>query len=171
MSVAQSSQTESVRQAVNPRPSPTTQHGCEKVDVHRQTAAPVARMAYVVNSIKAGFRKLGAGVLPDGVHGAAKRRTNAYAGATPATAERRIGGNVLGVKRKAKCLENQSSFEVHLSSLPRSDPVDRTVNWLYHQHQPCSRRRREEGGGCRMKQTQSDVRQVINLDKYCNHLV
>ena len=161
MSIVQSSRTESICQATNdPRLPQTTQHayGGEK-DTHRQTAAPVARVAYVVNSIKAGFRKLGAGVLADSVHGATKRRTNAYAGATPATGQRKVGGNVLGVKRKAKGLENLSLFELHLSSLPRVDPVDRTMNWLFHQHQPSSRRRNEEGGGGR---DQNDVRQVID---------
>lgn len=164
MSIVQSIASDSVSQAVNtPRLPQTSQHayGRDK-DPHRQTAAPVARVAYVVNSIKAGFRKLGAGVLADGVNGTTNRRTNAYAGATPATAQRKVGGIVLGVKRKAKGLENLSLFEVYLSNLPRVDPVDRTVNWLFHQHQPCSRRRHREGDGSRVKHGRSDVRQVID---------
>lgn len=142
MSLEEASTTESLRHhhVAGALPSPAALHGRKEL----QPIAPVNRMAYVVYSIKAGFRKLGAGRLTDGGHGAARRRTNVYAGATPANGARRVGGNVLGVKRKAKCLENQSNFEMYLSTLPKVDPVDRTVNWLFHQHQPEAERQRRD---------------------------
>ena len=109
----------------------------------QQATAPAAttRMAYVVNSIKEGFRKLGAGVLASDHHARASRRRpagllngeNLAAGAN-GNGARRAGGNVWGVKRKVKGLEKQSSFDVYLSSLPKADPVDRTVHWLFHHH-------------------------------------
>ena len=110
---------------------------------------PIARMAYVVNSIKAGFRKLGAGVLvqtaDQGQGNGARGRQRTHAYIEPSA--RREGGKVLGVKRKARSFERENSFEFYLSTLPKVDPVDRTVNWLFSSdHHPRSREREEEPG-------------------------
>lgn len=93
---------------------------------------PVAKMAYVVNSIKAGFRWLGAGrQLTTDENTAPKRRRHRVD--VGGIGGRRSGGNVWGVKRKARNgdVDEEMSFDVFLSSLPKVDPVDRTVNWLF----------------------------------------
>ena len=166
MSLEESSLEESTDRIPAGRRPPAAQHYRARRDagpLHIQSVAPVARMAFVVNSIKAGFRKLGAGVLASEGHisgsgGRGRRRPNAQTAAGYATggdggasaARRRAGGNVLGVKRKAREFDDQSrSFEVFLSSLPKADPVDRTVNWLFHQHHPPEeevKERRKRGG-------------------------
>ena len=102
-------------------------------------------MAYVVNSIKEGFRKLGAGrvLASDGHHTRAARRRPPLANPEQITENlapgggkyaRREGGNLWGVKRKVKGEEREINFEMYLSSLPKADPVDRTVHWLFHHH-------------------------------------
>ena len=128
----------------------TRGNGYSSRHLHRtsEQAAPngataTTRMAYVVNSIKEGFRKLGAGrvLASDGHH--ARRRptlinheqiTENLAPDGGKYAVRREGGNLWGVKRKVKGGEREISFEVYLSSLPKADPVDRTVHWLFHHH-------------------------------------
>ena len=56
---------------------------------------------------------------------------------------RKVGGIVIGVKRKNGTgnyvssedshAKRKTSFETFLSTLPKSDPVDRTVVWVYQQ--------------------------------------
>ena len=117
---------------------------CSNEQVRAQPGATTTtRMAYVVNSIKEGFRKLGAGVLASDSHHVrtARRRPPLinHGQITDNLAPdggkyvRRAGGNVWGVKRKVKGGE-EMSFEMYLSSLPKADPVDRTVHWLFHHH-------------------------------------
>ena len=139
--------------------SPLTVH-VQPSDQGETRQQPRARMAHVVNSIKAGFRKLGGGVLvADGAaQGHAKAsnqsRPHAYVEASASRENRegermygvrREGGKLLGVKRKTRRFEREgSSFDVYLSSLPKMDPVDRTVNWLFSSDQPPRSREREE---------------------------
>lgn len=68
---------------------------------------------------------------------------------TPATGTEgkrraRVGGVVIGVKRKngvanyvssetSSQAKRKTSFDTFLSTLPKSDPVDRTVVWVYQQ--------------------------------------
>ena len=131
-------------------PPPATDHKRPILGSRQPVVPAAARMATVVNSIKEGFRKLGAGVLAEGSGAGTRtrRRPNVKnSTTTPANAVRREGGNVLGVKRKAKVLERQSSFELYLSSLPRVDPVDRTVRWLFHHQQQIHQTKEEKGIG------------------------
>lgn len=51
------------------------------------------------------------------------------------------GGQILGVRRKRRTgvvsknqtNERKSSFEMYLSTIPKLDPIDRTVGWVYEQ--------------------------------------
>ena len=118
----------------------------EHVQAAPKGATATTRMAYVVNSIKEGFRKLGAGrmLASDGHNAGAARRRPPLANHGQITensapdggkyAVRREGGSLWGVKRKVKGGEREISFEMYLLSLPKADPVDRTVHWLFHQH-------------------------------------
>ena len=119
-------------------------------------ATATTRMAYVVNSIKEGFRKLGAGrgLAGDGHHVRAPRRRPPLANHGQITENlapdggkyaRRDGGHLWGVKRKVKGGEKEVSFETYLSSLPKADPVDRTVHWLFHHHDEEAGSRDHEG--------------------------
>ena len=119
-------------------------------------ATATTRMAYVVNSIKEGFRKLGAGrgLASDGHHARAGRRRSPFTNHGQITENlapnggkyaRREGGNLWGVKRKVKGGEREVSFEMYLSSLPKADPVDRTVHWLFHHHDEEAGSRDHEG--------------------------
>ena len=121
----------------------------QEVDVSQGTGAgppTTGRMAHVVNSIKEGFRRLGAGRLAsDGNYPRTARRWPLLAtdngretGRNLAAdggnyVSRRVGGKVWGARRKVKGVEKEMSFEMYLSSLPKSDAVDRTVHWLFHQ--------------------------------------
>ena len=58
----------------------------------------------------------------------------------PQRGERRQGGQILGAKRKAGARhgqqdERKSNFELYLDTIPRLDPVDRTVGWVFQQHE------------------------------------
>ena len=169
MSLEDSSSAQSIHRFPANRPPPAAQDREAEAPLQIHSLAPVARMAYVVNSIKAGFRKLGAGVLTSDAQASggarARRRTNAYTGtgggggdSGAAFGGRRAGGNVIGVKRKPlRGIENQNSFEVYLSGLPKVDPVDRTVNWLFHQSESGQRsddEGREMGGSTRIGHAQ-----------------
>ncbi len=98
-----------------------------------QAATKPGRLAFV-DSIKEGFRKITI------YNSSAKKKDNAQKRPTELSSpeRRRVGGLVMGIKRK-KALPNSEtepptrSFELFLSSLPKCNPVDRTVGWVYKQ--------------------------------------
>ena len=151
--MAESSLVESVPRIAPSSPAGHTKpEGYSSTHLQRSSQEPApppppatTRMAYVVNSIKEGFRKLGGGrgLASDGHHARTGRRRSPFINHGQITENlapdgrkyaRREGGNLWGVKRKVKGGEREVSFEMYLSSLPKADPVDRTVHWLFHHH-------------------------------------
>ena len=102
--------------------------------------------ASYVDSIKVGLRKISS--YKDSSGSARRKETVSLSRKQTqepfvVSEERRPGGIVVGVKRKkersrgeANCegtASKKTSFEMFLLTLPKCDPVDRTVGWVYQQ--------------------------------------
>lgn len=96
----------------------------------RSIRAPkLTKFAYCVDSIKENFKKIG--VFREG------RRVAGNVDKVPIEVEASvpdydmIAGN--DDRKKNGCKENKTAFEMYLSTIPRLDPVDRTVGWVLTQ--------------------------------------
>lgn len=99
-------------------------------------AARPGRLNFV-DSIKEGFRKISI------YNSSTKRKENVLKRPAEVASpdKRRAGGLVMGIKRKKAIIPPNAetgqpctrSFEGFLSSLPKCNPVDRTVGWVYKQ--------------------------------------
>ena len=106
--------------------------------------------ATCVDSIKEGIRKI-SGCSKDPPAEQPTRNTDAVGSPHPLETTQQWdatrgkatvqGGQILGVRRKRRTgvvsrnqmIERKSSFEMYLSTIPKLDPIDRTVGWVYEQ--------------------------------------
>lgn len=103
------------------------------VDTIREGIKKISGYKDITNNSKAHIRREVSGQHPPLETAAAVAREG----------RRKVGGIVIGVKRKngignhvisdGSHAKRKTSFETFLSTLPKSDPVDRTVGWVYQQ--------------------------------------